>query len=147
MADRDFLAWMTASAFLTAACPLIAFVVGLRTAPLETARTYAFTVLVASEALRAFALRSRTKLLFQLGLPANLKLGAVAALTIGTLALALAWEPFGAVLRVAPIPIGAAGGLALLSFAPVTLLELWKPLRGAWTKRSGRHRPMRNGPP
>ncbi len=129
IADRDFLTWMLLSALITAACPIGAFMYGLETVSLEVARTYAFTVLVASEALRAFALRSRTRMLPQIGIGSNLRLVAVSVLTIGMQALALTWAPLRDFLRMTPITWQAAGVLGLLALVPITVLELWKPLR------------------
>jgi Ca2+-transporting ATPase len=136
--DRDFLWWMLSSAVLTAACPLAAFVIGLRTGSLDTARTYAFTVLVAAEALRVFALRSRRYMLPEIGIGSNLRLVAVSALTLGLHALALAWEPLRGFLRMTPISGDALLVLVPLALTPITLLELWKPLRRLWPRVGSR---------
>jgi hypothetical protein len=83
----------------------------------------------ALEALRAFAPRSRTRMLPGIGLGSNWRLAAVAFPTLAFQALALGWAPRGGFLQMDPLPWATAAWLGLVSPVPVTLPELWKPLR------------------
>src|SRR5690606_39686337 len=56
--NRSFISTMLLTGLLTASVSLAAFLYALQTETLETARTYAFSVLVFSELLRSFGCRS-----------------------------------------------------------------------------------------
>jgi Ca2+-transporting ATPase len=94
------------------------------------ARTVAFTVLVASELFRAFAFRSRTHVLWQVGAFGNLALVAVVAGSIAAQLALLYIAPVRALFACAPLtPAEVACALAL-GLIPVTVLEVAKLVRG-----------------
>ncbi len=114
---------------LEASVALAAYVITLRTSDVDHARAMAFSVLVLSELLRAFAARSDTRVLWEIGAFSNLVLLGVVALSI-VLQLAILSLPltqslfhFGAI----------SGGEIAVAFAialiPVSVLELRKLAR------------------
>ena len=123
--------WWTiaASAVLEAGVTLGSYVWTLHHRGIADARTVAFTVLVASELFRAFAFRSRTHVLWQVGAFGNLALvGVVAGSIVAQLAL-LYIAPVRALFACAPLtPAEVACALAL-GLIPVTVLELTKLVR------------------
>ena len=66
LTDRSFLRTMGLTGFLTAGVAFAVYVHLLNTGTPETARTYAFTVLVFAELLRSFGGRSATKPLWRI---------------------------------------------------------------------------------
>lgn len=93
---------------------------------LDHARNMAFTTLVFGELFRAFAARSRTKLLWEVGAFSNLRLLAIVLFSAG-LQIAMHYVPFMQTLfRLTPIPL-LDGLLSFgLGLIPVTVLELHK---------------------
>ena len=105
------------------------FAWALRANGLDTARALAFDTLVVSELLRAFAARSPTKTLGQVGLFTNLRLVAVIA---ASLVLQLALHQIDWLIRLFQLPALSFAERALpllLGLIPVTALELAKLAR------------------
>ena len=114
---------------LEAAVVLGVFAWELRANGLDTARALAFDTLVVSELLRAFAARSPTKTLGQVGLFTNLRLVAVVA---ASLVLQLALHQIDWLIRLFQLPAMSFAERALpllLGLIPVTALELAKLAR------------------
>jgi len=130
IADREFLLWMAASGILTAGCALAGFLYGLKVeGSLDLARTYAFSTLVVGEVLKSFAFRSRTRVLWELGLFSNARLAFIAIATLSIQILSHQWEFLQSLLKTGPLsPAGCLGVLALAA-VPVTALETSKLCR------------------
>jgi Ca2+-transporting ATPase len=82
IADGGFLRVMLLTAVLTAGVSFAAYAYGLKFATLELARTYAFTVLVFAELLRALGARSATRPLWFMNMRSNINLLAVIGASI-----------------------------------------------------------------
>jgi Ca2+-transporting ATPase len=120
---------------LEAALVLGVFFWALRERDLDEARSLAFFVLVFSEVLRAFAARSQTKLLWEVGAFTNLRLLAV---VVVTLSLQIAVQQLSFTQRLFGVsPLGLSDGLVALgiAFVPVSVLELLKLARRVWSRR------------
>ncbi|MCA9699620.1 MAG: cation transporting ATPase C-terminal domain-containing protein, partial [Myxococcales bacterium] len=106
--------------------------------PLHEARSLAFSVVVCSEVLRAFAFRSPTRLLWQVGALRNLWLVGVVLLSLlmqlGLYQLAFTRELFS-LGRLSWADMGL--GLAL-GFIPVSVLEISKLIRALVLRLRGR---------
>ncbi|MCA9681240.1 MAG: cation-translocating P-type ATPase [Myxococcales bacterium] len=106
--------------------------------PLHEARSLAFSVVVCSEVLRAFAFRSPTRLLWQVGALRNLWLVGVVVLSLlmqlGLYQLAFTRELFS-LGRLSWADMGL--GLAL-GFIPVSVLEISKLIRALILRLRGR---------
>ena len=114
---------------LQAAVTLGAFAWFLRGEDLVHARNMAFTTLVFGELFRAFAARSRTRTLWQLGAFGNLRLLGVVVLT-ASLQLAIHHVPFvERLFGVSPVTVAECLSSIALGLIPVTVLELRKILR------------------
>jgi Ca2+-transporting ATPase len=125
--------WTTvlATGLLEATVTLGLFVWALDARTVDQARSLAFTTLVLSELLRAFAARSSTRVLWEIGVATNLRLVAV---VIGSAALQLALQRVPAAARLFDVaPLGAADLVRAVALAlvPVSALELTKLLRRA----------------
>ncbi len=128
--DRDFLTRMIVSGILVTGCTMAGFLYGLHVeGSLERARTYAFSILVVEEVLRAFAYRSRTRTLWELGVLSNARLAVIAAVTVG---LQVASHHSGFLerfLKSGELTWFECAAVTALGFVPVTVLESWKLLR------------------
>ena len=81
--NRSFLRTMFLTGFLTAGVAFAVYLYMLKTGTPETARTYAFAVLVFAELLRSFGARSETKPVWRISLFTNLNLVIVVAISFG----------------------------------------------------------------
>lgn len=120
---------------LIGAAPAVAFAIVMRTSPgdLGKARTVTFCVLAFSQVLCAFAARSSTLLLWQLGPWSNPHIVG-AAIISGLLQLSVVTIPFAQpVFETAAELRWEWALIASLSLAPVTLIELAKLRRSAWS--------------
>jgi Ca2+-transporting ATPase len=125
--------WTTiiTTGLLQAAVTLGVFVWALRSRELSEARNLAFSTLVFGEVLRAFAARSTTRLFWEVGPFTNLRLLAVAAVTIGV-QLAIHHTPF--IQKLFQIQALSLADCLLslgLGLIPVTVLELAKLVQRA----------------
>ncbi len=130
IADREFLGWMFAGGALVAACTLGVFLYVLESgAGVDKARTYAFSVLVGSEVLKAFGYRSRTRTLWELGAWSNARLAGVAIATIGLQILTHHVGFLGGFLKTGRLSWPECAAVLAVAFVPVSVLEFWKLLR------------------
>ncbi|HEU4395544.1 MAG TPA: cation-translocating P-type ATPase [Planctomycetota bacterium] len=130
IADREFLGAMVGGGLLIAACTIAAFLFGLwGVGSLETARTYAFSVLVAGEVLRAFAARSRTKVLWELGLFSNGRLFLVAAVTLAFQFWSHHSGALAGFLRTGTLTAAECAAVFALAAVPTTVIETAKLAR------------------
>ena len=139
--DAHFLRTMLLTGFVTADVSFGVYVYMLQSAAAETARSYAFTVLVFAEMLRAFGARSESTPVWRISLFTNRNLVMVvaASLVMQFFSQHSAW--LGGFLRITPIPI--AHGLLLLALGTVPLLvmEMVKVVRECLSKSSFRRKP------
>ena len=122
---------IVATGALEAAVVLGVFVWTLRTSPIDEARARAFDTLVVSELFRAFAARSPTHLIPQLGFLSYARLIAVVAVS---LLFQLALHGIPALMRLFQLPPETWANTALpflLGLIPVSALELAKLARKA----------------
>ncbi|MEZ4235002.1 MAG: HAD-IC family P-type ATPase [Myxococcota bacterium] len=114
------------SGALEAAAVLTVYLVALGRGDVEVARTLGFSTLVCSELLRAFAFRSRARVMPEVGLFSNLPLLFVVALSLG-LQVAITELAFPrSVLHLAPLS-PAQWAVALgAALVPVSVLEIGK---------------------
>jgi Ca2+-transporting ATPase len=125
--------WTTiiTTGLLQAAVTLGVFVWALRSRDLGEARNLAFSTLVFGEVLRSFAARSTTRLFWEVGPFTNLRLLAVAAMTIGV-QLAMHHTPIMQKLfKIQTLSLEDCVLSLALGLIPVTVLELAKLVRRA----------------
>lgn len=127
--DRRFLSTMLLTGCLTAAVAFGVFLYMLDTTDTETARTYAFTVMVFSEVLRAFGARSESKPVWRISLWTNRNLMLVVAVSFGIQILSQHNALLGDLLKSSPVPFMDCLVLLALSTIPSIVLELRKLLR------------------
>jgi Ca2+-transporting ATPase len=132
--------WRTviATGVLEAAVVLATFTWALSERDPVSARSFAFSVLVFAEVLRAFSARSPTRVFFETGVFTNLRLLAVVALTgalqIGLHQLPAIRELFGIV----PLTLAETALAVGLGLVPVTAIELFKlATRGMRSRSDG----------
>ncbi len=123
------IAWV---AGMHAAVGLGAFAWGLHHGDVELARTLAFSSLVFGVLLRAFAARSRDKLLWEVGWSRNVVLVVVVAVSIGLQLGLHAWSQTRAWFELAPMTTLEVLALLGLGFVPVSAVELSKLVRRGW---------------
>ena len=129
--DRRFLATMVFTGLLTGGVAFGVFFYILRTGTPETARTYAFAVLVFAELLRAFGARSATKPVWRISLLTNLSLVAVVGVSLSLQVWSQHNALLGRFLKTSSLPF--ADGLLLLALGaiPLVVLEIAKAVRHA----------------
>jgi len=128
MLGRDEWLRILATGVMEATLVLGVFTWVLKHQDLAHARQLAFSTLVVAELLRAFASRSRTLTLWEVGPLTNLRLLAVVVVLVG-LQLALSQVAWAReLLRVAPLSFAEMGAVLGLGLVPVTVLELRKLL-------------------
>ena len=118
--------FITVVGVLEAAIALTVFAVTLSSRPVEAARDMAFTTLVASQMLRAFAARSPRRTLWGVGPFTNLALVGVITLTFGLQAAVHLWPAAREVLHLTSLTAADWAITLALGLVPVSLLELKK---------------------
>ena len=106
MTNRSFLRTMFLTGFLTAGVAFAVYFYVLQAGSTETARTYAFAVLVFAELLRSFGARSESKPIWRISLFTNVNLVIVVAISFGL----QVWSQHNAIL----------GRFLKTSFVPLT---------------------------
>jgi Ca2+-transporting ATPase len=127
--DRGFLYSMLFTGILTAGVAFVVYLLALRAGTLETARTYAFAVLVFSELLRSFGARSETKPVWRIPLLANLSLVIVVGVSLGLQVWSQHNATLGRFLRSSYVPFGDCGLLLAAGAIPFLVLEMAKVVR------------------
>ncbi|MDO8541497.1 MAG: cation-translocating P-type ATPase [Opitutaceae bacterium] len=137
--DRRFLGSMLLTGCLTAGVSFAVYLHVLKTQTPETARTYAFAVLVFAELLRAFGARSETKPVWRIPLFTNVSLVVVVAISFGLQVWSQHNATLGRFLKTSSMPF--ADGLLLLALGsiPLVILELVKVVRRARRNRNTDH--------
>ena len=127
--DRGFFRTMLFTGFLTAGVAFAVYIFILQNQSTQTARTYAFAVLVFSELLRSFGARSETKYVWQISLFTNINLLMVVALSFGLQILSQHWNVLGVFLKTTYIPISDVIILIALGTIPLLALEVTKVVK------------------
>ncbi len=119
---------------LEAGLVLAVFLAKLQEADLATARGVAFSTLVFCELFRAFAARSPRLVYWQVGVFTNVHLLGVVALS-ALVQIALSHVPWGrSFFRIPEMPAADIALCLALGLVPVTVLELTKLVRKAFTR-------------
>jgi Ca2+-transporting ATPase len=131
LADARFVREVLEIGVLAAMATLTAFLIGHDAGSEDRARTMAFTTLVVAEVLLSFVVRSRSRILWALGLASNLRLLAVGIGTLALQLLLLTQPVVGRWLGVVPLALADLVIVGALGLVPATFIEVRKLLRGA----------------
>jgi Ca2+-transporting ATPase len=129
MTDGSFLRTMLLTGFLTAAPAFVVFFYVLQTGTVESARTYAFTVLVFAELLRSFGVRSETKQVWRMSLFTNVHLVLVVCLSFILQVWSQHSEIFARFLKTSFVPFTDCLLLFAIGAIPLLVLEMIKLIR------------------
>ncbi len=129
LANARFLWTMSFTGVLTAGVALAVYSIALTRHPVDVARSWAFTVVVFAELLRAFGARSDTRNVWQFSPLSNRWLVGVVCVTVAVQAFSLHSVTLGAILKTTPMSFSDAGLLLLLGAIPLLVLELVKSFR------------------
>jgi len=130
--SRGFLRTMAFTGFLTAGVAFGVYYYMLQAGSTETARSYAFAVLVFAELLRSFGARSETKPVWRISLFTNINLVIVVAISFGLQVWSQHNATLGRFLKTSTISF--TDGLLLLALGaiPLLVLEIVKVIRNGW---------------
>ncbi|MGI6161904.1 MAG: calcium-translocating P-type ATPase, SERCA-type [Christensenellales bacterium] len=118
--------WRTSyQGVMVGALTLTAFIIGQRHG-LEYGRTMAFTVLAFSQLVHVFNVRSGVNSIFKTPLFNNRTLWAAVAISGGLMLAILVVPPLMDLFKVVPLNAGEWITVALLSFSPIVIIELFK---------------------
>ena len=120
---------MFLTGFLTAGVAFAVYIYALKTRNTETARTYAFAVLVYAELLRSFGARSETKPVWRISLFTNRNLLIVVAVTFGLQVWSQHNALLGRFLKTSPMPLTDSLLLLAMGTIPLIVLEVVKAVR------------------
>ena len=133
--DRSFLRTMFLTGFLTAGVAFAVYLYVLKTGTAETARTYAFAVLVFAELLRSFGARSETKPVWRISLFTNVNLVIVVAISFGLQVWSQHNATLGRFLKTSFMPLADCFLLLAVGAIPLLVLEMVKVVRHARRQR------------
>ncbi len=133
--NRSFLRTMFLTGFLTAGVAFAVYVYVLKKGNPETARPYAFAVLVFAELLRSFGARSETKPVWRISLFTNINLAIVVAISFGLQVWSQHNATLGRFLKTSFMPLTACFLLLAVGAIPLLVLELMKAVRHARRQR------------
>jgi Ca2+-transporting ATPase len=136
--NRSFFRTMFLTGFLTAGVAFVVYLYMLKTGTAETARTYAFAVLVFAELLRSFGARSETKPVWRIPLFTNVNLVIVVVISFGLQVWSQHNAMLGRFLKTSSMPFTDCLLLLALGAIPLLVLELVKVVRAA--RRRGTRR-------
>jgi Ca2+-transporting ATPase len=134
LADRSFLIRMLTTGFFSGGTAFAVYLYAFNNFSIETARTWAFTVLVFAEMYRSFGTRSETKPVWRIPFFSNPQLLVVAAVTVGLQLLALSGGFLARLLKTAPVSWQEFAVLLAVAAIPAISLEFVK----TWLRRHGR---------
>jgi Ca2+-transporting ATPase len=129
--NRSFLPTMLFTGLLTAGVAFAVYLYVLRMGTAETARTYAFAVLVFAELLRSFGARSETKPVWRISLFTNVGLVVVVAVSFGLQVWSQHSSTLGRFLKTSCMPLVDCLLLLAVGAIPLLALELVKVVRHA----------------
>jgi Ca2+-transporting ATPase len=130
--SRGFLRTMAFTGFLTAGVAFGVYYYMLQAGTTETARSYAFAVLVFAELLRSFGARSETKPVWRISLFTNINLVIVVAISFGLQVWSQHNETLGRFLKTSTISFTDGFLLLALGAIPLLVLEMVKVIRNGW---------------
>jgi len=134
--DRHFLGTMFLTGFLTAGVSLAVYLYVLTMETTETARTYAFTVLVFAELLRSFGVRSETKPVWRISLLTNINLAIVVCASFGLQVWSQHNATLGRFLKTSFMPLADCFRLLAVAALPLAILEIAKTMRNSkWQRK------------
>ena len=133
--NRGFLRTMFLTGFLTAGVAFAVYLYFLKQGNTETARTYAFAVLVFAELLRAFGARSETKPVWRIPLFTNVNLVIVVAISFGLQVWSQHNATLGRFLKTSSMPLTDCFLLLAVGAIPLLVLELVKVVRHVQRQR------------
>jgi Ca2+-transporting ATPase len=120
---------MALTGFLTSGVAFAVYCYMLRAETTETARTYAFAVLVFAELLRSFGARSETKPVWRISLFTNVNLVIVVAISFGLQVWSQHNATLGRFLKTTYMSFADCVLLLALGAIPLLVLELVKVVR------------------
>jgi Ca2+-transporting ATPase len=124
--NRSFFRTMAFTGFLTAGVSFAVYFYALQTGTLETARTYAFAVLVFAELLRSFGARSETKPVWRIPLFTNANLVIVVVISFGLQVWSQHNAALGSFLKTSYMPFTNCLLLIAVGTIPLLILEVVK---------------------
>jgi len=124
--NRSFLRTMFLTGFLTASVAFAVYLYVLKTGTPETARTYAFAVLVFAELLRSFGARSATKPVWRIPFFTNINLAIVVSVSFGLQVWSQHSATLGRFLKTSYMPLTDCLWLLALGSIPLLVLEMLK---------------------
>jgi Ca2+-transporting ATPase len=127
--DRRFLRTMSLTGFLTAGVAFTIYLHVLKTGTPETARTYAFAVLVFAELLRSFGARSETKPVWRIPFFTNINLAIVVSVSFGLQVWSQHNAVLGRFLKTSSMPFTDCLWLLAVGTIPLLALEMVKLVR------------------
>ena len=116
---------------LTAGVAFAVYYYAMKVGTAETARTYAFAVLVFAELLRSFGARSETKPVWRISLFTNINLVIVVAISFGLQVWSHHNETLGRFLKTSSMPLTDGFLLLAVGAIPLFILEMVKVVRHA----------------
>jgi Ca2+-transporting ATPase len=142
--SRGFLRTMAFTGFLTAGVAFGVYYYMLQAGTTETARSYAFAVLVFAELLRSFGARSETKPVWRISLFININLVFVVAISFGLQVWSQHNTTLGRFLKTSTISF--ADGLLLLALGaiPLSVLEVVKVIRNGQAVKQGANQEVKS---
>jgi Ca2+-transporting ATPase len=135
MTNRSFVVTMLLTGALTAGVSMAVYLYMLRVNSVETARTYAFAVLVFAELLRSFGARSETRPVWRISLRTNLMLVGVVFFTFWLQVWSHHNALLGRLLKTHFVPLGDCLILLAIGAIPLVLMECAKLAK----RRRARH--------
>jgi P-type Ca2+ transporter type 2C len=132
--NRSFLRTMAFTGLLTAGVAFAVYFYVLKAGTTETARAYAFAVLVFAELLRSFGARSEMKPVWRIPLFTNVNLVVVVAVSFGLQVWSQHNATLGRFLRTSTMPFTDCLRLLALGAIPLLVLEMVKVVRNARRK-------------
>ena len=133
---RGFLRTMFFTGFLTAGVAFAVYFYALQSETTETARGYAFAVLVFAELLRSFGARSETKPVWRIPLFTNVNLLFVVAISVGFQVWSQHNATLGSFLKTSYMPLVDCFLLLALGAIPLLTLEMVKVVRHVLRQRT-----------
>jgi P-type Ca2+ transporter type 2C len=124
--NRSFLRTMLLTGFLTAGVAFASYIYVLQAGTTQTARTYAFTVLVFAELLRSFGARSASKPVWRIPLFTNVNLVIVVAISFGLQVWSQHNATLGRFLKTSFVPLADCFLLLTMGAIPLLALEMVK---------------------
>jgi Ca2+-transporting ATPase len=129
--DRSFLGTLCLTGFLTGGVAFAVYLYMLKKEGAETARTYAFAVLVFAELLRSFGGRSETKPVWHIPFFTNINLTIVVAVSFGLQVWSQHNAILGRFLKTSFMPFADCLVLLAVGAIPLFVLEMTKVVRHA----------------